>query len=234
MKGSITAFLAVASYAVFGKILLTQVSPVLILVLNNFLAAAILILVLDLIKRIKLLKNTSRKDIGMIYIISIFAAFLGPLLFLLGLKITSTANAIFIGKSQTVMTTILAVFLLKEKIKPKEIVGAIVMFIGILILSTGGMITNLQFNYGDILVFLSGLSHSISQIMFKKYVHHVPAEVVVTLRNLFGAVMLFIISLMITDYSQITLLLSMNYIVALLGLVIITTILPLKLITPSM
>ncbi len=139
MKGTLFAFAAVALfslYVVFGKILLSQVSPFIILVLNQVLAGTILILVLDLIKRIRELKETSKHDLKIMYIISLFSAVGGPLLFLLGLKLTSATNTILIGKSEAILTSLLAIFFLKEKITRHQVIGGIVMFLGITIIAT--------------------------------------------------------------------------------------------------
>ncbi len=227
MRGTIIAFIAIALfslYAIFGKILLTSVDPFVILILNQMLAGVILMLLLDLFRKIKEIKKTSKKDIKFIAIISIFASVIAPLLFLLGLKMTSATNAILIGKTEAIMISLLAIFMLKEKITKHQIIGASVMFFGVILIATQNFGIGLRLNTGDLFVFISALSYAIATILFKKYMHHIPPEVIVTLRNLFGASILFIISLFIIDFSAILPALSIKFILTLLGLVILTTI----------
>ena len=227
MKGSAIAFISIALfslYVVFGKMLLVNVSPFIILFLNQMLAGVILVLILDLIKRINELKNISKKDIRYIYIISIFSSIIAPLLFLVGLGLTSATNTILIGKSEAVLTSILAIFVLKEKITIHQILGTLIMFTGIIVIATDNFGLGLSLNIGDFLILISALSYAVGTILFKKHVHHIPPEVIVTLRNLFGASMLFIMSLFMIDFSSILNIININFIAILLGLVIFTSI----------
>ena len=217
MKGTILAFVAVAlfsSYVIFGKILLSNVSPFIILVLNQTLAGIILILILDLVKKIKEIKETSKHDLKFMYLISIFSAVGGPLLFLLGLKLTSATNTILIGKSEAILTSLLAIFILKDKITKHQIIGGLIMFLGITIIATNSFSLGLSLNTGDIFIFISALSYAIGTVLFKKYMHHIPPEVIVSLRNLFGASILFIISLFLVDFSVVIQVLSIKFVFA--------------------
>ena len=53
---------------------------------------------------------------------------------------------------------------------------------------------------------------------------HIPPELIVGLRNLFGASMLFIISLFLVDFSNIMHILSMKVVLVLLSLLVLTTV----------
>ena len=227
IKGTILAFIAVALfslYVIFGKILLSNVSPLIILVLNQVLAGIIMILIIALFKRIKKIKKTSKRDLKFMYLISIFSAVGGPLLFLLGLKLTSATNTILIGKSEAVLTTLFAICFLKDKITKHQIIGGLIMFFGITIIATNSFSLGLSLNLGDIFIFISALSYALGTLLFKKYMRHIPPELIVGLRNLFGASMLFIISLFLVDFSTIMNILSMKFVLALLGLVVLTTV----------
>lgn len=227
MKGTAIAFISIALfslYAVFGKMLLTNVSPFTILLLNQMLAGIILVLILDLIKRIHELKDISKKDIKHIYIISIFSSIVAPLLFLVGLGLTSATNTILIGKSEAVLTSILAVFVLKERITIHQIIGTLIMFTGIIIIATENFSLGMSFNIGEFLILISALSYAVGTILFKKHIHHIAPEIIITLRNLFGASMLFIISIFMIDFSSVLQVMGINFITILLWLVILTTI----------
>ncbi len=228
MKGTFLAFISISLfslYFVFGKLLLNDISPFLILVVNQTLAALIILFILDLVRKIKELKNTSKRDIKIMFLISVFASILGPLLLLLGLSITSATNSILIGKSEAILTSLLAIFVLKDRITLHQIAGAVIMFTGVLIIATNNFSIGMSLNVGDALIFLSALSFAVGTILFKKYMHHIPPEVIVTLRNMFGASILFMLSLFLVDYSILFQVISIRFALALLGLVVLTTIL---------
>jgi drug/metabolite transporter (DMT)-like permease len=230
MKGITLALIAMAFfslYAVFGKILLQDVNPLIILLMSQTLAATIIIGAMDLLKKIREIKETSKHDFLIIYTISVFSSVLGPILFLVGLGLTSVANTVLIAKAEAVILPLLAVLVLKERITLHQVAGTAVMFAGIILIATHGLSVTMSINPGDILILLSACSYSVSNTLFKKHMHHIPPEVIVSLRNLFGASMLFILSLVLLDFSAAFDFIgsvSANFYIALLGLVVITTI----------
>ena len=227
MKGSIIAFTSIllfSTYTIFGKILLQEVSPFVIIVINQLLAYSILFFILKLKKEMKKLTRITKRDFKIMYAISLFSAVCGPLLFLWGLKLTTATNTILIGKAEALLTSLIAVMMLKERISMHQITGAMTMFFGIVIIATNNFANGLSFNIGDLLVLASSLSFAFGTILFKKYMHHLPPEVIVTVRNLCGATLLFVISLYLVDYSTLLNALNAKFVLALLGLVVLTTI----------
>ncbi|RMF54974.1 DMT family transporter [Candidatus Woesearchaeota archaeon] len=227
MRGTITAFLAIAFfslYFVFAKLLLANISPFIIMVLNQATAGIIIILILDLFKKISEIKNTSKYDFKSIFVISIFTAVVGPTLFLFGLDYSSATNAILIGKSEALITSLLAIIMLKERITKQQIIGGVIMFLGVIIIATKNFSSGLRLELGDTLIFFAAVSYATGTVLFKKYVDHLPPEVIVTLRNLYGAIILFVISLMFVDYSTVLQIISLKFVLVFLGMVIFVTI----------
>lgn len=211
-------------YTIFGKLLLEQVSPFTILLATEILAATIMILIVDAIRQFKNLKLKSKADLKTLTLIALFSSVIGPLLFLIGLTVTSATNSILIAKSEAVMTAFLAILILREKITRNQIIGSVIMFFGITIIATNNFATGLTWNIGDVLVLLSTVSYAIGTIIFKKSHHHIDPEAAVTFRNLFGALILFIIALFYLDFSTIPKAFSFSILPTLLGLVILPTI----------
>ena len=149
MKGSIIAFISIllfSTYTIFGKILLQDVSPFIITVINHLLAYGVLFFILKLRKEMRKLTNISKKDFKIMYFISLFSAVGGPLLFLFGLKLTSATNSILIGKAEALITSLLAMLMLKERISLHQIAGTITIFFGIGIIATNNFSNGLTFN----------------------------------------------------------------------------------------
>ena len=226
MKGTFFAFFAIALfslYAVFGKLLVENVNPILILIINQVFAGLIIVLVMDVLKKLREFKATKKNDYKLMLIISLFSALAGPLLFLSGLSLTSATNSVLIAKSEAVLTALIAIFLLKDKITLHQIIGTVVMFFGVMIIATNGFVSGFQLQLGDILIFLSAIVYSIGTVLFKKYMDHIPPEIIVSLRSLYGASILFILSLSLIDFSQVQMILSGKIILAFLGLAVFTT-----------
>jgi len=227
MKGTITAFIAVALfglYSIFGKILLQQVSPVVIMVLNQGLAGIILLLLLDVFRKLKKFREVSRHDVFMIALVSLFGSVAAPLLFLLGLKLTTATSAVLVAKSEAVLTSLFAVVMLNERVSRNQLGGALLMLLGVAAISTNNFATGFVFHRGDLLIVAASIMYAIGTILFKKNLRHVPPEIIVTLRNLFGATILFVFSFFFVDYSNILSVASPKFVFALLGLVTLATI----------
>ena len=227
MKGTFFAFIAVALfslYAVFGKLLLEGVSPFVILIVNQVLAGIVVFLAIDVFKKIKEFKETKKHDYTFMFLISIFSAVLGPLLFLFGLSLTSATNSVLIGKSEAVLTSIIAIYFLKDKISFHQILGSVIMFFGVFVIATNNFALGLSFQLGDVIIFLSALSFAVGTILFKKFMGHVPPEIIVGLRSFYGAFTLFLISFFFVDFGAFASVLSLKFILTVFGLVILTTV----------
>lgn len=184
----------------------------------------VLVILMDVLKKIKEFKKTKKHDYKFMFFISLFSAVAGPLLFLLGLSMTSATNSVLIGKSEAVLTSVIAIIVLKEKISLHKILGTIVIFVGVAYIATQGFANGLVFQAGDIIIFCSALSYSIGTVLFKRYMGHVPPEIIVSLRSLYGAVVLFFLSLFFVDFSMVMSSVSVKIVLSLLGLVIFTTV----------
>jgi drug/metabolite transporter (DMT)-like permease len=92
--------------------------------------------------------------------------------------------------------SILAVFMLKEAITKLQIAGTGVMFFGIWFIAAAGPAAAAgdaaMMGVGDIMVFISAAAYAFSNVLFKRYLHHLPAEVIVSMRNVFGAASLLV------------------------------------------
>ena len=221
------AFIAVALFAlypIFGKILLESVNPFLIIVFSHVLAAIILISILNLFKEIKILKKEAKHDFRLLILVSMLYGVLGPLFFFVGLSMTSAANSILIGRAEAIFLALLGVVMLKEKVTKKQVFGTIIMFTGIITIATKGFETGFTFNIGDIFIFIAAFSFASAAIILKKYLSHVRPEIMVTITNLFGGIILFIISLFFVDYSSVIDYINPSVVIPLIFLVVFTLI----------
>ena len=93
------------------------------------------------------------------------------ILFFKSLKYTTAVNSSLIGATNPIITTILAVIFLKEKIKFKNIISILVSFVGVVLIITNGSIDailNFKINMGDILMIVAVVCWAIYSILSKK------------------------------------------------------------------
>ncbi len=229
MKGLTLAIISMAFlslYAIFAKVLLESVSPLLILMVVQALAGTILLGVLNVFRKLVELR-VRRRELAIIFVISLISSVTAPLLLLGGLSMTSVADTVLISRVEAIAMSIFAVAFLGERMTRHQVAGTAVMFAGVAFLATNGLQQLSDPNAGDILVLLSAVCYAAGNTFFKRFLGHLRPEVIVTMRNISGALMLLTISAALvspTDLFAVTGPLSWEFAAALLGLVVLVTI----------
>ena len=94
------------------------------------------------------------------------------LFFFLGLLNTSAVNAALIVSLNPALTILLSYIIINTSITKVQIVGVIIAFFGVIYLILKGSITNIsniQFNYGDILILIANVFFALHHVWVKKY-----------------------------------------------------------------
>jgi drug/metabolite transporter (DMT)-like permease len=195
-KGIITGTVSMfflSTYSILGKILLDTFSPETLVALTQTLSVLVLLLFFGFLPEAKKLKKLPSKDLFWLFIISILSAVIAPLLLLKGLKITTATSTIIISSLEPVLTGLIAFILLKESLSKHQIAGAILMFLGILVIATKGLNSSISFNQGDTLILIAALFWALSTNIFKKHLSHIRPDLIVLARNSIGAITIFLI-----------------------------------------
>lgn len=111
-----------------------------------------------------------RKEIPVVFLLSLLGMVGYHLFFFAALKHTSTINTSLIAATNPVFTTIFASIFLKDKINARTILGVSFSFVGVLFLITNGNISvfeNMSFNIGDLLMLCAILCFSSYFIILK-------------------------------------------------------------------
>ncbi|WP_226668953.1 DMT family transporter [Metabacillus litoralis] len=176
------------------KLLVTSFMPVTMTAFRIFTAA---VGVFFLLYYLGLLKKPSKRQLLYIIFCSLFNV-VGHHYFLsVGLKETSASNGGLILGMGPILTTILAIFLLKYKVTVLRFAGILFGFIGIffIIFQSGRGLQAISL--GDFHVFLSIFLQAISFIMIKKISGTLDPRLMTGYMLLFGSVILFAISLIV-------------------------------------
>lgn len=115
-------------------------------------------------------EKIDKKDFFQLFLASVFGVFINMLLFLKGLEFTTPIHASTIMTITPIVILILSVFMLKERITSLKILGAIIGFIGALILTLYGQSARAADNIllGNLMIFLNAVSYSVYVILIKK------------------------------------------------------------------
>jgi len=140
----------------------------------RFSLATIFLYLIAKFRKVRLIR-LSIKDIPVFLFTGILGMIGYHVLFFLSVRYTTAINASFIGASNPIITTILCITFLKEKINIKRFIGIVLSFMGVLLTLINAdfsVFKSLSFNKGDLLmlmaVFLWAVYTVFSKIVMKR------------------------------------------------------------------
>jgi len=143
----------------------------------------------------KEIKNLNQIILKQIIIASTIHLGLGAVLANIGVAFTTAINAGFLVKFTLVTTLLIAWIILREKMTLPKISAAILMFIGVFLLSTKAQL--IIPNFGDLLILAACFAWSTGNVLVRKILknHAVSGEAITFLRPIFGSplVILFVV-----------------------------------------
>lgn len=176
------------------KLLVTSFAPVTMTAFRIFTAAIGVFIILFILK---LMRKPSKKEWMYIIICSFFNV-VGHHYFLsVGLKETSASNGGIILGMGPILTTIMAILFLGNKVTFTRFIGIFLGFIGISFIVFQNEDGLQMMSLGDVHVFLSIFLQAISFIMIKKISSSLDPRLMTGYMLLIGSVILFFISLIV-------------------------------------
>lgn len=166
--------------------------PIVSLTFLRFTIAGILLFFILIFQKREL--TIPKKDIPIVFLLSLLGMVGYHLLFFSALKFTSSTNTSLIAAINPVSTTILAYVFLKEKINKTTIFGILLSFFGVIFLITNGsleVLKNLSFNRGDMLMLGAILAFSSYFVILKGVLQRINPFTLTTYVFLFCSVLLF-------------------------------------------
>ncbi|WP_222424972.1 DMT family transporter [Candidatus Nitrosocosmicus arcticus] len=194
-------YLAVAA-ALYGSIAslakpqLTTIHPIL---LSSSIYLIIGIVLTILIKLTSRSTKINKSELKYIFIISLFGAVLGPILYFYGLMLTSASLAAILINIEFIFSILLAIIILKERLNKRGVLGILLIFTGLIIVNLNYNDFNIFNNntlLGNILVVIASLfwavDNNLSNIILKK---GVSISKIIQLKSLIGGTISFCICL---------------------------------------
>ncbi len=175
--------------------MLVQVFPAITMTsFRVFLAGVVAITVCVLIKQ---LRKFSKVEWKYILIATIFGVTGHHFFLAWGLTMTTASNAALILALLPLTTSILASFMLKDRLTKLRVTGIVFAFFGVasIILQSGESLTTM--NSGDISIFIAMFVQAVSFIYIKKGTNTIDSRVMTAVMLVVGSSFLFVISLYI-------------------------------------
>lgn len=187
-------------------VLVQNVDPITLTAFRIFTAG---VAVLIITKIIGIFRLPTKKEWRTIAFITIFNVALHHTLLALGLTKTSGANASIILGAAPLMTMILSIILLGDRLSRLRVLGFFLGFAGIMMTSLAGGDGLQGISIGDGIIFMSMLAQALSFILISKLNPNFDPRLLTGYMLVLGSFFIFIVSLVVeADIMQITKLLQ--------------------------
>ncbi|MFC1700911.1 DMT family transporter [Patescibacteria group bacterium] len=161
------------------------INPYIFTGLKNIIVALFVIGCILMLKDWKILKNLDKTQWSLLVIVGFIGGFIPFILFFKGLSLTNGIQAAFIHKTMFIFIFILAAIFLKEKISKNLLICSLFLFLGNILLLK---LTSIQFNLGDLLVFLAVLFWAGENVLSKYLLKELPSRIIICGRMFFGSI----------------------------------------------
>ena len=154
-------------------------------------------------------ERIQRKDIGLFMLCALFGVTINQLFFFHGLSLSSSINSGIIMTTNPILVTIIAYFLLKEKITRTKVTGIVLGATGAILVSLAGNTGKGDSSLGDLFLFINALSYAIYLVIAKPLMQRYSPFTVITYVFTFGLFYMLIypptyIEIVQIDFSAIT------------------------------
>jgi drug/metabolite transporter (DMT)-like permease len=212
---TISIFMAILAAALFGigspisKLLLTEIPPALMAALL-YLGAGFGMMAINIIKRLSKRQQTeakmTKKDTPFILTV-VLLDIAAPVCLMIGLTMTTSANASLLNNFEIAVTSLVALFIFKEVIGKRLWVGIILITLASIILSFEDL-SSFSFSVGSIFVFLACLCWGFENNCTRMLSLKDPLQIVVV-KGFGSGIGSLIIALALKQYSTNILYISM-------------------------
>ena len=131
-------------------------------------------------------ERIQRKDIGLFMLCALFGVTVNQLFFFHGLSLSSSINSGIIMTTNPILVTIIAYFLLKDKITSTKIIGIVLGATGAILLSLAGNTGKGDSSLGDLFLFINAASYAVYLVIAKPLMQRYSPFTVITYVFTFG------------------------------------------------
>jgi drug/metabolite transporter (DMT)-like permease len=194
----VTAVISGVSIFVNKYAVIAIKQPLVFATVKNIGVAVLLFVLLLSTKKLANFRALSRRDWLLLVLVGIVGGSVPFYLFFTGLMTIPAINGALLHKTLVFWVALMAFPLLKERLSKKQMIGVALLFGANLLV---GGFKGFKLSSGEFMVLMATLMWSVENIIAKKVLPHINANIVSMARMGFGAVILLIISV-ITQPAQ--------------------------------
>lgn len=191
------ALLWSGTYNALAKGLTPYLSPISLLLISEALTALFIVLTYGLVPLLKKFVKLDGRTIRIAAGIGLLNSAIAPLLWFSGLARTSAINASMLSSAEILCVIALSAIILHERVTKMQMIGAGIVFIGVVIINVTSVDTGLSVHIGDLLVIAGAFASGTGAVLFKKYLSHVMPELAIVIRNISGIIAVSILGFFI-------------------------------------
>lgn len=200
-KGLKFAFLTacISGFSIFAaKYFITKIDPILFTTLKNLIVALALTIYMLMFSR-KSIVSIKKSQWPQLILIGIFGGGIPFILFFSGLSKVSAIEGSIIHKTLFIWVALMSVYVFKEKITLKQIVGYLIVTIGVMFFSKVNF-SNL--GIGHLMIFIATIMWSIEYLLAKKALKNMSSTTLAWARMSIGVIFLILFSIVNGNINQ--------------------------------
>jgi drug/metabolite transporter (DMT)-like permease len=168
----------------------------------RFSIAALILLILRWCMRYPHEVKLKSKDMFSLFIIATIGVTLQNCSIFYAMTFTVPVNAAVVQANMPLVAILLSGLILNSPISYKTILGALVSFVGVIIVITGGEVRSIALNIGDILMACALLSGCLYTILAKRLTPHIPVGQQLRWVLSIGAMQMLFIAILQSDFGK--------------------------------
>jgi drug/metabolite transporter (DMT)-like permease len=188
------AIIASSTSVTFAAALAGALSPLSMLFISEALTMLFTVLSFGLVPILSRLVRIKKQYWMPLVLIGISNSVIAPLLAFTGIRMTGPINAELFIRVEDIVLLLLAVLVLGEKMKRQHIFGAVCVLFGVTIVLLRGFSETMSLSAGDAYILIAAVFYGCGGILYKRYLHHIPPELVVFSRTCIGISAFFLAS----------------------------------------
>lgn len=177
-----------------GRIAVAELTPHSVAAIRYLLGSALLLSILHAREDLpSSLRKLDAKAITALVVLALFSVVGYNLFLFAGLRLSTAINGSVLAALAPLLTALLAVVFLRDPLRPRQAIGMIISFSGLLVLVSRGSLSvllGLELNVGDLLLLASMICFAAQSIAAKRAMTHVSPRAATALSCAIGSIIL--------------------------------------------
>lgn len=187
--------MAASTFNAFAKNLGDAFAPLSLVFVSEVLNCVFLFLSFGLFPMAKRFFSLKRKEFIPMIAMGFLGGVFGPMLWFLGLDLTTAVNASLFGKADIIFMLVLAHFVLHERIEKAHFLAIGSVLCGVLFVTLRGFNQGVSFQPGDLIIMAGTLSYASSTIVYRKFLSHLEPQMALFTRSVTAITFIGVLSL---------------------------------------